>query len=407
MFRIRTRTLLTGLLLLAVAPLAICGPNTLPPRTLRVALFPYVPDKVGFFAQVKNSFEHNHPDILLDIVDLSANYYDESSPGAITNTDADILEVDSVFLEDLVAAGRIQALASSVVPSAALFAPVARGAMNVDGRTYSIPHWLCTNYLFIARQDTLAKARSFDEIVNAIPESHADDHGLLIDLEGKGTLGELYLDALLDRDRTLEKASAHLTLSTYDNEVGRVLTDVRKMCDKTYCRSTQLSNDEDSYPRLFAHRHGRALIGYSERLYYIERENRTACKKDECLAGNTITAIAPPLARSGARSFAWVDGFTVANSCTGQCLADAEVFIREVASADAVKSTLLPADGQVPRYLMPAMASLYTDPALLRAAPLYKDLYPVVKEALAIRGLHLNSNLRDIGKKLDNDVLAD
>lgn len=407
MFRIRSWTSLASLLALVFGPLAICTPDIAHPRTLRVALYPFVPDKDGLLAQVKSAFEHQHPDVSIQFVDLSSNYYDESLPGAITNTDADVLEVDSVFLDDLAAAGRIQALRPNAIPDATLFMPVARAAMNVGGSVYSVPHWLCTNYLFIARDDNLAKAESFAEVMGAIGQSHDVDHGLLIDLKGKSTLGELYLDALLDRDKTLERASAHLTVSTYDPDMGRVLTDVRRMCDKAYCRNPQLHGDEASYPRLFAHKHGRALVGYSEQFYYIEEENRTACKKDECIASDTLTAIAPPLAQSGAQPFAWVDGFTVAKSCVGQCLADAELFIREIASTDAVRSSLLPADGKPPRYLLPAIVSLYADPALLRAAPLYKELYPAVKKAIAVRGLHLNSNLRDIGKKLDKEVLPD
>jgi thiamine pyridinylase len=424
MLHVAHRVLLVACLL-AFALRVECNANAANHRTLRVALYPFVPDKDGLFSQVKSSFEHRHPDITLTIVDLSGNYYDESSPGAITNTDADILEVDSVFLDDLVAAGRVQALRSSVVRDKALFAPVARGAMDVGWSTYSIPHWLCTSYLFVASQDVLARAKSFDEIADGIPESHGADQGLLIDLKGRSILGELYLDVLPNRDRSFQdrtlarvgfstfawsmrrNGSSHPTQSSWDTHVARVLTELRRMCDKRYCRDAQLHSDVGSYPRLFAHKHGRALMGYSEGLYYIEREARNACQSGECLATGAITALAPPLAQGGARPFAWVQGFMVAKSCMGRCLADAELFINEVTSAKRVRASLIPAAGEAPRYLLPALVALYSDPTLLRAAPLYRDLYQAVEQAIPVRGPHLNRNLRDIAQKLDKEVLPD
>jgi hypothetical protein len=194
--------------LLAFAPPLECNANAANHRTLRVALYPFVPDKDDLFARVKSSFEHRHPDIALTIIDLSGNYYDESSPGAITNTDADILEVDSVFLDDLVAAGCVQALRASVVPDKALFTPIARGAMDVGWNTYSIPHWLCTSYLFVASQDVLARAKSFDE---------------------EGALARPGFSTFAWRLR--RNGSNHATQNSRDTHVARVLTNLRRM----YC----------------------------------------------------------------------------------------------------------------------------------------------------------------------------
>src|SRR5437870_4425696 len=65
-------------------------------RPLRVLMYPFVPDKVSLFDQIKRDFEATYPEVELQIIDIGDNYYDEGSPHAITNTDADIFELDSV-----------------------------------------------------------------------------------------------------------------------------------------------------------------------------------------------------------------------------------------------------------------------------------------------------------------------
>jgi hypothetical protein len=87
-------------------------------RPLRVILYPFVPGKVGLFRHVEQSFEQSYPEVDLQIIDLSDNYYDEMAVHAVTNTDADILEVDSVFIQDLIDASRIQPIPSTLRTSA-------------------------------------------------------------------------------------------------------------------------------------------------------------------------------------------------------------------------------------------------------------------------------------------------
>lgn len=393
-------------LLCVIAVFSACSAATPHPnRTLRVALYPFVPDKDGLFREIKSSFERAHPDVELKIVDLSDNYYNESKPDAVTNTNADVWEIDSVFLDDFAASGKIRPLPQELSVHPERFVPVARAATTFHGVTYTVPHWVCTNYLFTTRGDDLARSTTLEDMTRAIPATHAPSRGLLVDLKGQSTLGELYLDALLDRDRTFEKAAAHLTLETLDSSIAQVLVDLRGMCDSQYCRDTALHNDDSSYARLFAHEKGRALIGYSERLYFIERELNHGCRPHGCISLSALTVIAPPLAQSGVQPFAWVDGFAIAKGCVAQCLSDAQEFIAEVTSGNAVRSTLIPQNGDSPRYLLPAVAALYNDKALLKAAPLYAQLYPAVKDAIPVRALGLNQDLRAIGGRLDNVII--
>jgi hypothetical protein len=57
---------------------AECAPA--PRRTLTVALYPFLPDSQSLFFDIEHSFERAHPDVDLQIIDLSANYYNEDEP---------------------------------------------------------------------------------------------------------------------------------------------------------------------------------------------------------------------------------------------------------------------------------------------------------------------------------------
>jgi thiamine pyridinylase len=384
---------------LAVAAVVLWSPS--PRRPLRVALYPFVPDKAGLFRLVQESVARAHPDIDLRIVDLSDNYYDQDAPGGITNADADVLEVDSVLIQDLIDAHRIQPLPSEIRAAGGRMLRVAADAVASGSGWYGVPHWVCTNFLFADAQDPLAHAATLDDVVTAIGTTRPPGHGLLIDLEGRLTLGELYLDALLDKYRTLETADPFVPLAHRDEAVVGDLKRVRQLCDLNLCRDSAYHQSAAFYARLFARREGRALAGYSERLHDIADETMNGCQRGQCRDLNQIAMVPLPLSSNGSQPFAWVDSFAVSQGCTGACLRDALAFIHETTSVDAVRLQLTPASGEAPRYLMPALEDLYSDRQLLAAAPLYPKLHPAVEHAIAVREAGLNKALREMGSRLD------
>jgi thiamine pyridinylase len=389
-----------------VAAAVVLRPAPAARRTLRVALYPFVPGKTGLFRMVEQSFRRSHPEVDLRIVDLSANYYDQGAPGAITNADADILEVDSVFIQDLIDAGAIQPIPASLRVSTGPLLRVAQDAVASGSDWYGVPHWLCTNFLFADADDPLGRAATFDDIVNAIGAAHPAGQGLLIDLKGRLTLGELYLDALLDKYKTLAAAAPFVPVAYRDQAVVGDLETARTLCDGDLCRDADYHASVSFYARLFARRQGRALVGYSERLYYVGEEVLNGCRKGECRALDRIAMVPLPLSSRGSQPFAWVDSLAIRRQCTGACLADAEAFIRETTSVDAVRAQLTPEPGDAPRYLMPALDALYTDPKLLAAAPLYRKFRPALQDAIAVRQAGLNASLREMGGYLDKNALA-
>jgi len=381
-----------------------------------------VPAKAALFSHIKTSFEAAFPEINLEIIDLSDNYYDETSRHAVTNTDADVLELDSVFIDDFIAANRIQPLPATLQPESASFLPVASAAAQSSGSWYAMPHWVCTNFLIFHRGDPLGTIKNFRELEASINKPVTPSNSLLIDLKGRSTLGELYLNALLDNYGTFEKLRPFLEMNNLDSGSVEILKRSRALCDSELCRDRAYHDMLGFYPRQFAHLLGRALVGYSEQLYYVGNEELNGCRKDtktakQCLrltdgAGKAlppdladVDLLPMPLSETGSTSFAWVDSFAIDARCQRQCLLDAEAFIRHTASLNEVLAALTPGYGEAPRYLLPALAQPYRDTSLVAAAPLYPKFFSFVQNAIAVRSQALNAHLRDIGGELDKNRL--
>ncbi|MDC3961879.1 extracellular solute-binding protein [Polyangium jinanense] len=373
---------------------------------MTVALYPFLPDYQSLFYDIEHSFERDHPDVDLQIIDLSANYYNEDEPQAITNTNAQVYELDGVFLADFIDQKRIQALPKELVPPANTMVQVAEDSAKVKNEWWGLPHWACTNYIFYRSGDPLGSAGTLKDVESLIGVKHSPDQGLLVDAKGKSTLGELYLDATLDELGDLSAAEPYL-LDT--NLLGGATANLQRaitLCDTGMCRDSDYHEATSFYARQFARKRGRALVGYSERLYYIALEQHESCRKGECLDLEDIEMKPLPLSDKGSHPFAWVDMLTISTTCDEKCLPDATAFIAHVTSSAEVKRSLLPARyGAPPRYLLPARTDLYTDKDVLVAAPLYSKLRPALSGAIPVRGRKLNARLRAIGKKLDKEIL--
>ncbi len=375
-------------------------------RTLKVVLYPFVPDRIGLFYDIKRDFEEKHDDIKVDIIDLTENYYDESKPKAVTNTDAAVYELDSVFLADFVKSNLIQPLPDSLVPVPLKFLPVAEKASQIEGRWYGLPHWVCTNFLFFKLGDRIGDVKTLSGLEDTLKGRCGSDNGLLMDAKGKSTLGELYLNALIDNYGDLAKAEPYLSVDSISTESTVAMKRAIALCDGDYCRDDGYHSIDGFYAKQFARRRGRALVGYSERMYYLISENMNSCKKGECLKPNEIDLKPLSLSDKGTHPFAWVDQLTVSSRCSGRCLEDAVAFIGFVTAKEEVLKALRPSRyDEGPRYLLPAIAELYSNEDLLNVAPLYEKMLSVLDGAIPVTGSSLNKRLREIGKKLDEDLL--
>ena len=134
-------------------PIGAHGQPTPAPRSLTVVLYPFIPEYPTVQAELKKGFEALHPDITVNFPDLTSNYYDRAKTNYIGATQADVYELDSVFLKDFVKEGKIKPWPSNVpLPEDQLVKNAVAGS-KVNGIRYGAAHWLCGNFLFFKKTD--------------------------------------------------------------------------------------------------------------------------------------------------------------------------------------------------------------------------------------------------------------
>ena len=132
--------------------------STMASQPLRVAIFPYIPDLAGdklaglkrFIADEfkKVSGESIEVETDADLYDL----YKLKSTYLTDDRDAyDVMEVDTIILEELVKTGRLQALEDHFTVTEDVFTPCAvhsvRYSPNLKSHLYGVPTLICASFL--------------------------------------------------------------------------------------------------------------------------------------------------------------------------------------------------------------------------------------------------------------------
>ncbi|HTQ60626.1 MAG TPA: hypothetical protein VMI32_10405 [Candidatus Solibacter sp.] len=383
------------------------------PRTLKVALYPFIPGFEAAAEYVKLRYEAENPDVSLEILDLRANYYDSTDDNYVGNSTADVFELDSVLLRDFVTEGKIAEMPkAALLPSDQLLKSADRGS-QLDGKRYGAAHWVCRNFLFYST-DSPPKRPILT--LSDLEDYVGSPNGLIIDLRGKSTLGEYYLMAALDHYpdwKTIYPAK----METIDPAIEGDISALSKYCDNASCRNKVFHDYTGTHGAEFARKRGKALIGYSESLHDVLAEINNCSKGDPCLKPDNIDVSELPLDDNGSKPMSWVDSFTLSTNCQKKsktCVDDAVKFIQMMNRDDTYMALLFPGSlsflsveqpyPPVPAYLLPAKTSLYSNKTLTDAAKLYPKLKTLVEGADVPTDLHLNDDLRKIGKQIDSDI---
>ncbi|MFT3765966.1 MAG: hypothetical protein QM820_10680 [Minicystis sp.] len=387
---------------------APAAPPSPPKRTLRVGLYPYVPDAAYNFELARRAFEEARPGATIEAVPLG-NYYKSKEADSAMKAHADVIELDSVFMVDAIKTGRIRALPPAVAPSAAEYAPVAVAVARPEGAWFGVPRWLCGNFLYTTR-DRVASFATLGAMEKAIVPAHPRGQGLLFDGKGGSTLGEMYFDAAFDANGgALAPALAMIDAATLDTAAGsdgavKNLRRLLHLCDAGDCRSDDIhANHPDEYAKRFARKEGVAFIGYSEATHAILGQIDDCKRKgNACLAPSDIAVTALTIADGPSKPFAWVDSLAITTECESrypECVDDAAAFIKAVTTDEHLLRLLLPHDGKPPFYLMPAKQTI--NDKLDAAAPMYPMFRGLIAGASPIVGEKLGDKLRTVGGKLD------
>jgi len=329
------------------------------------------------------------------------------------NLQADVIEVDTVFLKDLVQQSLVDVLPPTAIEPANAFLPIASAAAQIDGKVYGVPHWACGNFIFFRADDPAAGRLSETKTLKGLEEilNHPtiEKDALLADVEGSSTIGELYLDSLLDEYGDPADALAHIGDKDHlDSGAQAAPARLYALCPGGLNHNDKYHENGGFYGRQFAHSRARVFLAYSEGLYEVGDEFLHGVADTEPdigdLKNNKISAIAAPLADNDQKMLAWVDILTIRKGLTSQKRKDAFDFISDFTSEDFNRSLLVPSYGEAPRYLLPARIALYNDPAIIKAAPLYPHFKDIMLGAVTVTDAGLNSRLRQIGEKINNGI---
>jgi thiamine pyridinylase len=365
---------------------------TVEPVTLRVALYPYVPEREGLFLALAQGFQRQNPGIAIEMAEVDPNkdYYGDG----LLDLSADVYETDTILLSRMVAARKIAALTVSLAD----FSEDSRDAVTRGGQVYAVPHWLCGNYLFYRKDDAAIRAAgTWPELIHELARSNGS---LLVDFSGKSTLGEWYLTLLADRIG-FENAQTQLAA---DREISKTVIDdlnsILSACPTGLCRSSQLHGRDGYYARAFVRGEGRVYLGYSETIHYGLQDALENCRPGSpCLteaeiAVRQLPGLAPQ--STGERDgVGWVDGLAIGAGLSGAKKEIAQKFIAYATSPEAYRAVLKPRSGEAPRYLLPARQGLALTPSL------YKGMLEGVASRHTAALPDLEPQLKDIGAKVN------
>src|SRR5262249_7785518 len=112
-------------------------------KSLKISLFPYVPDQGLIRKAIEGRWKKLHPDVALEFVDgQQFDSYKQGPPD-----DLDVFEFDSIMLDYFVRTNAISPLSLSEVSDAEDYLTFAWKGCLVDGRLYALPRLACTHVL--------------------------------------------------------------------------------------------------------------------------------------------------------------------------------------------------------------------------------------------------------------------
>lgn len=390
-----------------------CGPGGGEERiTLRVPLYPYIPDAAGdglqaMAARIEAEFERKHPhiDLVTNPSCFADDFYEPSQLARSLKGEGecayDVVETDTIILGELVAEGAVR--------------PWRRLPKNIDwhpagveasrqpgtGALYGVPHWLCGHFI-VSRDETVRQARTTSSLVDALADLQTPAQDMAVNMLGSWNLPSLYLDAWADANGPGDVRSA-VTTESYDAQVLGSMRQFVQTCqagtsnpcvDGTY----DLEENFDLPATLFAQRQADATMGYSERLHTILKNLPSGD------TGADIKLSSAPLSE-GSNPLLFTDSYFLGVRCVDECEEAAMEFVEYMSQPGTFEWILMsedaPAQGRVPRYLLPATLDAYRAPRV-RA----DRFFPVLDAETRSGEPFPNSGLLNIRRQMRDDILT-
>lgn len=376
-------------------PLAAAPPHA----TLRVALFPYIPDSgsdqyVSLVRRLKTEFEKKYPtiELILRPLNQSDDFYDFdilrgwlTSPG---QQGYDVVEIDTVLLGDLVSAGLISPWRQP--RGYRDWHPVAVRSVQVNEAIYGIPHLLCGHFL-ITRNRAASEARDVEELAAALSVAPKDSARLVGNLLGSWNMPSLFLDAWVDaRPGSSAAYALHAPVDADALDAFKRFSSLCQHKGKNPCLDGTYNDDQR--PALaaekFAGGEAEALFGYSERLFFVMSK----------ATDHSAILVTPAQMGRGKHPLLFTDAFVLRRQVPSEVEEAARLFT-EFMNSEAVQEIILMSGdvslSAMPRYLLPAAMSAFESPRI-KQNRLYQDL----KKAIAVADPFPNTGFLNARKAL-------
>ena len=368
-------------------------------RELKACLYPYIPDADMYYKKIESLFEKQYPDIDLQIeIEDGRSGTIEYYHGGLYATQADVLEIDCIFLDSLIRKNSVMAYPDQNFLKARTDTMNYDGIAYHDGTLYVLPHWICGNFLFYHKEDAaIRNATYLNELEKALG---IDSKALTTDLSGGLTGGEMYADGLYDDKGN--KADVGIALQQEKPDVTTV-NNMRRLLHLTDTVYSLSSDSSTARIEGFVKGKFRVHVGYAESSNEILKaiNKRTGVR----LKPTDIAIRDWPLSDKGSHPLGWVDALGIKAGLSGQKLTDAQDFINFLLSDTGYLNALIPDANQVPRYLLPAYKRYYQNQAVLEKAPLYRYFLPLAEDMKPLKLPKMNNEkLRKTGGEVMEEI---
>jgi len=370
--------------------------------TLRVALFPWIPDLdrdkfSNLTHRLELDFESQYPqvDLVLTIDQDEADPYQKDEVlkmglGLGGGTPKyDVVEIDTVLLRDFVEAGAIRRWPAGD-GSAVNFSdwhPAAKEAVIVGNDVFGIPHLLC-GFFIMSTQPDIARARSAKSLIRALHRADTERQNLAGDMYGSWTTLSLYLDAWADK-----YGGGRIWQAPFAPPDGSVVNTLRKVSEECASGASNGCLEDkydlpDTLAQEFAAGKFDAVMGYSELLASRYLADRGSVKRDDLSIGTA------PLGE-GSSPLLFVDALVMRKGCEGPCVDDAVSFAKYINDPKTQELLMFGRDSDtgIARYLIPATISAQQLPSV-KADRLYRQIISDIESARAFPNGHLDYQRR-------------
>lgn len=236
--------------------------------TLKVALYPYVPDTTLFATVIQDKWNDLHPEVKLEFIEDWDCYKNKTIDERL-----DVITFDGLYLTEYASTGQLLELDSSDISQPEDILEFVREGIKYDGKTYGAAQMICANLFYYREGDTeLADVHNVDALYDVLGETIPDEpvpldgRGLAVDLSsGTGNVC-FYLDAIIDANAVYTDFAE---LPDLQNINEKAIDGLNRMI---LMEGRQMAGQWQDWAALFGQGKGRAYIGYSETMASMDTD---------------------------------------------------------------------------------------------------------------------------------------